>query len=92
MNAGSAMTLHPESLKKNGKSAFVVLPYEEFLAVQDRLADADELLELRKAQRAEGRSPSISLAEIKRILAKNSSPAVIREKPANKYSEQSLSS
>ena len=85
MKAGSAMILHPEILKKNGKSEFVILPYEEFLAVQERLADADDLLELRKAKRAEGRSPSIPLAEVKRILAKDSAPVVVREKPAKKY-------
>jgi hypothetical protein len=79
------MALHPEILKKNGKRKFVILPYEEFLAVQERLADADDLLELRKAKRAEGKRPSIPLAEVKGILAGESSPAVVREKPAKKY-------
>ena len=45
------MTLHPEILVKNGKKQFAVLPYEEFLAVQQRLADAEDILELRKAKR-----------------------------------------
>ena len=85
MKASNAMTLHPEILKKNGKSQFVVLPYEEFLAVQERLADADDLLELRKAKRAEGQQPSIPLAEAKRILAEESVPMLVREKPAKKY-------
>ncbi|OGT29558.1 MAG: hypothetical protein A2W28_12330, partial [Gammaproteobacteria bacterium RBG_16_51_14] len=47
------LTLHPEILVKNGKKRFAVLPYEEFLALQERLADAEDLLELRKAKRAE---------------------------------------
>ena len=35
--------------------------HRRFLAVQERLADADDLLELRKAKRAEGRqNPSCS--------------------------------
>ena len=51
---------------KNGKKQFTVLPYEEFLAVQERLADADDLLELRKAKRAEGKKRSVPLAEVKR--------------------------
>lgn len=85
MKTGAAMTLHPEILKKNGKSEFVILPYEEFLAVQERLAEADDLLQLRKAKRAEGRLPSIPLAEAKRILAQDSAAAVVREKPAKKY-------
>jgi len=36
--------------------------------MQDRLADAEDLLELRKAKRAEGRKKSISLADVKREL------------------------
>ncbi len=62
------LKLHPEVLVKNGKKEFVVLPYKEFLAMQDRLADAEDLLELRKAKRAEGRKKSISLADVKREL------------------------
>ena len=62
------LTLHPEILVKDGKKQFAVLPYEEFLAVQERLADAEDLLELRKAKRAEGRKRSIPLAEVKRKL------------------------
>jgi hypothetical protein len=45
-----------------------VLPYEEFLAIQERLADAEDLMELRKAKRAEGGKKSIPLAEVKRKL------------------------
>jgi hypothetical protein len=60
------LKLHPEILVKDGKKQFVVLPYEEFLAVQERLADADDLLELRKAKQAEGKKRSVPLAEVKR--------------------------
>jgi PHD/YefM family antitoxin component YafN of YafNO toxin-antitoxin module len=63
------LTLHPDILIKNGKKQFAVLPYEEFLALQDRLADAEDLLELRKAKRAESRKRTVSLAEVKRQLA-----------------------
>jgi hypothetical protein len=31
------MTLHPEILKKKGKKQFAVLPYEEFVALQEWL-------------------------------------------------------
>ena len=62
------LKLHPEILFKNGKKEFVVLPYKEFLAVQERLADADDLLELRKAKRAEGNKRSIPLAKVKDAL------------------------
>ena len=62
------MTLHAEILVKNGKKKFAVLPYEEFVALQDRLADAEDLLQLHKAKRAEGKKPSIPLAVAKRKL------------------------
>ena len=62
------ITLHPEILVKNGKKQFAVLPYEEFLAIQERLADAEDLFELRKAKRAEGKKRAIPLAEVKRQL------------------------
>ena len=63
------LTLHPEILIKNGKKQFAVLPYEEFLALQEQLADAEDLMELRNAKRAEGKSRSITLAEVKRQLS-----------------------
>ena len=68
MTAKGMLKLHPEILSKDGKKQFVVLPHEEFLAVQERLTDADDLLELRNAKHAEGRKKSISLAVVKREL------------------------
>ena len=68
MTAKRLLKLHPEIMSKNGRKQFVVLPYEEFVAVQERLADADDLLELRKAKRAEGGKKSIPLAAVKRTL------------------------
>jgi len=62
------LKLHPEILVRDGKKQFAVLPYEEFLALQERLADADDLLELRKAKRAEGKKLAIPLADVKRRL------------------------
>ena len=51
-----------------GKKEFVVLPYEEYVVLQERLADADDLMELRKAKRSQGKKNSIPLAEVKRQL------------------------
>ena len=59
--------LHPETLEKNGEK-FAVLPYGEYLALQERLADADDVLELREAKRAEGTEKSFPLADVKRKL------------------------
>lgn len=62
----AVLELHPSILSKNGKKEFVVLPYEEFVAIQERLADAEDILELRQAKREEGDSPTASLAEVRR--------------------------
>ena len=62
------MTLNAKILVKNGQRQFAVLPYEQFVALQKRLADLEELLELRKAKRVEGKKRSIPLAEAKRRI------------------------
>ena len=62
------LKLHPEILVKDGKKQFAVLPYEEFLAVQERLADAEDLFELRDAKKKEGKKRSRPLSEVKREL------------------------
>jgi len=62
------MTLHPEILVKDGKKQFAVLPYEEFVSLKERLEDMEDLLQLRKAKKAEGRKPTVPLARAKRQL------------------------
>ena len=62
------MTLHAEILVKNGKKQFAVLPYEEFVLLKERLEDMEDLLQLRKAKKAEGRKGTVSLARVKRQL------------------------
>jgi len=60
--------LHPEILTKNGRKEFAVLPYEEFIALEEWLADIEDLLDLRAAKDAEQDAPTISLAEIESRL------------------------
>ena len=60
------LELHPEILKKNGKNEFVVLPYEEFVALQERLAEAEDILELRQAKQEEADESTVSLAEARK--------------------------
>jgi prevent-host-death family protein len=66
MTEEARMTLHPQIIRKDGKEEFVVLPYAEFLALQERLEDAEDLLELRKAKEADTGEPSIPLEEVER--------------------------
>ncbi len=60
------LTLHPNILEKDGKKAFVVLPYEEFLAIQKQLHDLDDLKELRAAKAEEGHAPTTPLASVRK--------------------------
>lgn len=53
--------LHPEVLKINGKSEFVIL--------QEHLTDAEDLFDLCKAVQQEGDAPSVYLEELKMNLA-----------------------
>lgn len=62
------MTLHPEILIKDGKKQFAVLPYEEFVSLKERLEDMEDLLQLRKAKKTEGRKRSVPLSRAKREL------------------------
>ena len=53
---------------KDGKNKFVVLPYEEYEALQELLADYQDLLDLRAAKSKESGEASVSLAEVKEQL------------------------
>ena len=61
------ITLHPEFLSKDGKREFVVLPYEEFVALQQLLADAADLIDLRKAKAEEGSAETVGLSAVKTL-------------------------
>ena len=62
------MTIHPQVIEKDGKKEFVVLPYEEFLAIREILEDYEDLKDLREAkEEAEGQS-SVRLSEVRRDL------------------------
>jgi PHD/YefM family antitoxin component YafN of YafNO toxin-antitoxin module len=60
--------LHPEILRKNGKNEFVVLPYEEFVAIQELLEDAENLPELRRAAAEDPGGPGLSVQDARREL------------------------
>jgi len=56
--------LHPEILEKDGKKQFVILPYEEFAAIQEALADAEDLAALRTAKQEEHNAPGIPMEQV----------------------------
>jgi len=57
------MTLQLQVLKKNGRKEFVVLPYKEFLRIQEALEDLEDIKTLRKEKKKLKRKKGISLDE-----------------------------
>jgi hypothetical protein len=43
--------LHPEFLTKNGNREFAVLPYEEFIKIQELLEDLEDLRQAKKEEK-----------------------------------------
>ena len=62
------VTLHPNILERDGKKAFVILPYEEFLLMEEELQDYEDLKQLRASKAEEANAPTIPLDEAKRKL------------------------
>ena len=58
--------LHPNFLVKNGRKEFTVLPYEEFIRIQEELADYEDLRMLREAKKKELNSPTTSFDDVKK--------------------------
>ena len=47
-----------QALKKNGKKEFVVLPWEDYIRIQELVEDYEDLRELRKAkEESKGQRP-----------------------------------
>lgn len=63
--------LHANILEKDGKKEFAVIPYDEFLQIQEELANYDDLLILRDAKKEEDDAPTLSMAEMKKELGMN---------------------
>ena len=55
-------------LEKDGRKAFAVLPYEEFIRIQEALEDLEDLKTLRQAKIEQTDEPTVSLEETREIL------------------------
>jgi len=60
--------LHPQVIEKDGKKEFAVLPYDEFVRVQEELEDYEDLRQLREAKEQDKEAPAITLAELRKEL------------------------
>ena len=59
------MNIHPQVIEKEGKKEFVILPYEEFVAIKESLEDYEDLKELREAKAEEADKPTVPLSQVK---------------------------
>ena len=59
------MSIHPQVIEKDGVKEFVVLPYEEFLAIQEQLEDYQDLMDLREAKRESKDEASMPLDAVR---------------------------
>ncbi|MSS70619.1 MAG: type II toxin-antitoxin system Phd/YefM family antitoxin [Candidatus Latescibacteria bacterium] len=57
-------------IKKNEKKEYAILPYEEFLKLQEELEDYEDLRCLREAKEAEKNAPTMGMAELKKKMRK----------------------
>lgn len=58
------MSIHPQIIEKDGKKEFVVLPYDEFLRVQEALEDYDDLRTLRDEKASAAGEPTRTLGDV----------------------------
>ena len=62
------MSTHPQIIGKNNNKEFVVLPYEEFLAIREELEDFQDLKDLRNEKSQAAGVPARPLDEILKEL------------------------
>ena len=62
------VTLHPNILERDSKKAFAVLPYEEFVKIEEELDDLEDIKNLRAIKAEEANAPTASLASVRKEL------------------------
>lgn len=63
------MSIHPQIIEKEGKKEFVVLPYEEFVLIQEALDDYEDLRMLREEKASSLGEATRTLDDILKGLA-----------------------
>ena len=62
------MKFHAKILEKNGEKEFAVIPYEEFVKIQEELDDYESLKALREAKSKEADANSTSFDDARKEL------------------------
>uniref|UniRef100_Q3AQ91 Antitoxin n=1 Tax=Chlorobium chlorochromatii (strain CaD3) TaxID=340177 RepID=Q3AQ91_CHLCH len=65
-----AMYLNPQFIEKAGKKEFVVLPYEEYQAIEKMMEDYMDLIDVRETKAETQNQPSVPLDEVITMLKK----------------------
>lgn len=73
------VTLNAQIIKKEGKKEYVV-PYDEFLKIQEELHNYEDLRCLREAKEAEKNAPTIGIDELKKQIGGRTSRSSRRRK------------
>lgn len=64
----TTVELHPEFLSTGGRKQFAVIPYDEFVRLQEWIEDTLDLHEIRLARDENRDQPTYSLEEVKEQL------------------------
>ena len=62
------INLHPEFITKNGQKEFAVIPYEEFVKLQEILEDLEDLKDLREAREEYKDEPNVPFDRVKEMF------------------------
>ena len=60
--------LNAKILEKNGQKEFIVIPYEQFLKIQEELDDYESLKALREAKSKEANARTTPFDDVKKEL------------------------
>jgi len=55
------VAIHPNILERDGQKAFVILPYEEYLMLEEELQQFEDLKQLRAAKAEQADAPTTPL-------------------------------
>lgn len=58
------MGMNVQVIKKNGEKEFAILPYNEFMRMQQILEDYEDLVDLRKAKAETVNEPSVTFKKV----------------------------
>jgi hypothetical protein len=85
MEAKAMVTVNAQIIRRRGKKEYAVIPYDEFLKLQEDLHNYEDLRCLREAKEAEDNAPTVGIDELrKRIGGKTKRSAGSAQKRASR--------